>query len=359
MKTADQSNQLAPEDALRLSVLLAGEVHAVRLDERAPALHALTPRGEARIALHPDCRTEQYLMRVRGLLGGHALGSPGGYPVHLKRWTRMGQVGPNKLGALLLLGEAEAVAAVAHAPGLTDELARRAWWAQPTIENARSMLGNPEVARGAMAKPLADFLIEHLPFEEDPAAAMNTVRAVLAAGQPDADGLLALWARARTRPHYFIGFLEYLPDALPGDEPPLECGAAVSSLAATGNAWAIALARACSASGQSFLKAAAAVLEKPAVPDAVYALFDAIGAWCGALAAAPGRAALAHAAPGHAQAIEALSALSALDAAAAAPILGRSSAVGALMRRQLEPVAAPLLARLQALRQTAPTLSHD
>ena len=354
-----KTNELSPEDALRLSVLLAGEVHAVRLDEQVPALHALTPRGEARIALHPDCRTEQYLMRVRGLLGGHALGSPGGYPVHLARWTRMGQAGSNKLGALLLLGEAEAVVAVAHAPGLTDELARRAWWAAPSIENARSMLGNPEVAHGEMGKPLADFLIEHLPFEEDPAAAMNSVRVVLAAGQPDAAGRLALWARARTRPHYFIGFLEYLPDALPGDEQPWDCGAAVLSLAAEGNAWAIALVRACSASGQSFLKAAVAVLEKPAVPDAVYALFDAIGAWCGALAAAPGRAELAHAAPGHVPAIEALSALSGIDAATAVPILGRSSAVGALMRRQLEPVAAPLLGHLQALRQTDPILSHD
>ena len=49
--------------------------------------------------------------------------------MYLQRWTRMGQMRDESLEQLLLLGEPEAVVAVVCAPGLTDELARRAWWA--------------------------------------------------------------------------------------------------------------------------------------------------------------------------------------------------------------------------------------
>jgi hypothetical protein len=173
------TTELASEDALRLAVLMAGEVHAVRIDEGRMELQALTPRGEARVALHANCRAESYLTRVREILGGHALGSPGGYPVHLRRWTRMGQASVRNLEALLKLGEPEAVAAVAPAPALSDERARGAWWARPTVETARVMLEHPAVRAGAMGPVLVDYLVEYLPFEADPVAAMNLVRAVL------------------------------------------------------------------------------------------------------------------------------------------------------------------------------------
>lgn len=334
---------------MRLHVLLAGTVQAVRLDESVPALYALTERGEAKIVLHPNCRTEQYLTRVRELLGGHALGSPGGYPVHLRRWTRMGQASPKSLEAMLLLGETEAVVAVAHTQGLTDELARRVWWAQTSSEVACAMLAHAEVARGAMARTLADYLIEHLPFVEDPLAAMNSVRIMLAAGQPDAAGRQALWQKAKRRPHYFVGFLEHLPDALPGDIPARSCGVALTALADAGNPWATQLRRAYSASGQSFLRAAELALEKPAVPEAVYALLDAIGRWCAPLAGADGRAQLSASLPEHGPALEALAVLAATCASCAEPILTRSTAVGPHMRKKLEPLVAPLLAQLRAL----------
>ncbi|MCK7497635.1 MAG: hypothetical protein MZW92_47775 [Comamonadaceae bacterium] len=140
---------LTPEDSLRLNVLLAGNVEAIRIDDGAMTLHALTERGEARVALHPNCRADQYLLRVREVLGGHALGSPAAIRSICKRWTRMGQAGPKNLEALLLLGEPEAVVAVAHAQTLTDELARRVWWALPTMEIARRMLAREDVARAA------------------------------------------------------------------------------------------------------------------------------------------------------------------------------------------------------------------
>ncbi|MDQ7014773.1 MAG: sulfur reduction protein DsrS, partial [Gammaproteobacteria bacterium] len=117
--------QLSPEDSLRLNVLLAQPLQAVRIDESKPMLYALTERGEARVALTPTCRPDRYIKWVREMFSSHFLGSPSGYPVYLRRWTRMGQAKADSLEKLLLLGEPEAVVAVAQSPALSDELARR------------------------------------------------------------------------------------------------------------------------------------------------------------------------------------------------------------------------------------------
>jgi hypothetical protein len=342
--------ELAAEDALRLNVLLAGELHAVRIDEGAMMLHALTPRGEARIALNRNCRADLYLMRVRELLGGHALDSPGGYPVHLRRWTRMGHASPKNLAALLTLGEPEAVIAVALAPTLDDELARRAWWALPTMEVARSMLEHAAVRRGSMGPVLAGFLIEHLPFEEDPILAMHSIRAVIGAGLLDATAAEQLWAKARRRPHYFIGFLEHRPDALPGTTS-RQFPAELLALAAVGEPWARLLARCHAASGQSFLAATEMVMEKPPAQDAVYLLLDIVGNYFSALR---GSEIPPHLQGEYLRQAQAMAALAGLSSDSAAPILTRTSAVGPLMRRHLEPLFAPLQEHLRVLRGIAP-----
>src|SRR3989339_1658980 len=108
------NDELSPEDELRLNVLFNTELLAVRIDESNMTLWALTPQGEASVPLKPNERSDRYLKRVRELLSGHALGSPGGYPVHLTRWTRHGQMEGVNLGKLLLTGEPEAVVAVVH-----------------------------------------------------------------------------------------------------------------------------------------------------------------------------------------------------------------------------------------------------
>ena len=134
---------LSAEDNLRLNVLLAQELHAVRIDESKMIVFALTAKGEAKIPLNAIGKDEAYIKEVKSLFSTHVMGSPGGYPVYLKRWTRMGQAKADSLSYLLLLGEPEAVVAAVHASGLTDELAARAWWAMPTSENARRMLEKP------------------------------------------------------------------------------------------------------------------------------------------------------------------------------------------------------------------------
>ncbi|HHO67588.1 MAG TPA: sulfur reduction protein DsrS, partial [Gammaproteobacteria bacterium] len=142
--------ELSAEDALRLNVLLANPLQAVRIDESSMTVHALSEDGEASVKLNPRGRDDQYLKRVRELLSAQILGSPGGYPVFLRRWTRMGQARDDSLEQLLLLGEPEAVVAVVHAAGLTDEIARRAWWAMPVADNARRMLEKADIVRGSM-----------------------------------------------------------------------------------------------------------------------------------------------------------------------------------------------------------------
>jgi hypothetical protein len=340
------STELSAEDSLRLAVLMAGEVHAVRIDEGALTLLALTPKGEARVALNANCRPETYLTRVREMLGGYALNSPRGYPVHLRHWTRMGQSSAKNLEALLKLGEPEAAAAVAYAPALTDELARRVWWALPTIEAARAMLGHDQVRQGVMGRVLADFLVEHLPFEAEPIEAMNIVRVVLATGLLDQAVRLSLWQKARRRPHYLVGFLESLPEALPVE-------AAARSLppelaAQADNPWVAMLARCCSPMGQAWLKAAELALDKAPVHEAIYLLFDLVGGYFGAVRGMAGRDVLA----GFEAEGEAMAALSTVSNRDAEALLVRTTAVGALLRRKIDPLVAPLLGHLRTLQGT-------
>jgi len=345
--------ELSPEDALRLHVLLAGEVQAVRIDEGAQTLFALTPKGEARIPLHRNCRPDLYVQRVRELLGGQAMGSPGGYPVHLMRWNSMGQSSARSLEALLKLGEPEAVRAVAQSSAMNDELARRVWWALPTMEVARYLLAHPAVCTGSMGQVLADFLIEHLPFEEAPVQAMNAIRAVVGARLIDADKAAQLWVKSKHRPHYFLGFLEHRPDDLP-PEPARVLTASLHEhlvqTGAAGDAWAQALLRCHGASGQSFLRAMSLVLDKPPAPETVHLALDLLG---GYFARVRGAALTGHWPEALQREAAAMAALAALSHADAQPILSKTTAVGPLMRRHLEPVLAPVLAQIHILRGRA------
>ncbi len=371
-------HELSSEDALRLNVLMtANPVQAVRIDTNSMTLHALTEAGEARIPLHPNCRAEQYLQRVKEFLGGHALGSPGGYPVYLQRWTRMGQTSDKNLAALLLLGEPEAVVAVAHAPGLTDELARRAWWCQPTMEMARWMLEKEAVIQGGMGRVLADFLIEHLAFEENPDNRMHTIRLVLYGRLADAVLLQKLWRMARQVPYYYIGFLEFMGDELPPDAPARPLPDALAALAAAGNPYARLYADTLSAHGQTYLMAASEVLQKPSTHLVVYALLDAfkrrylsldapleadrledlqgqVQALCADGAQRPATLSeVLDALPAERRGIQAMLTLSGLSGKVADPYLLRTTAVGALMRRKIEPLVKPIQGEIRILQGAA------
>ncbi len=366
--------ELTSEDALRLNVLLANGAQAIRIDEADMTLYALTARGEAAIPLHPEGRKETYLRLVRELLSGHALGSPGGFPVYLRNWTRSGQPMGDNLDKLLLLGEPEAVVSVAYSPKLTADLARLAWWALPVADNARRMLERECVADAPIGKVLADHLIEHLPFESSPHIRMDTVRIVLHPGLIDEGARLRLWNKASGDNAFYVPFLLRAPDDLPGGHSPHgereSLLPLLTSLAQAGNPWAALLLRVMSGSGQAFLRAAGEVVARPADQDVAGAAFNAVAGYFAAVRVrengfgnidallAEAEALLDNAAAGEvlAQApalrdeLRAMLLLAHIDAELARSILSRTTAAGTLLRRKLEPLTAPMLRQMALLR---------
>jgi hypothetical protein len=379
--------ELSREDALRLNVLLAGEPYAIRIDESAMTVHGLSERGEAQIKLNPCGRSDQYLRLVRETISGHVLGSPGGYPVYLKRWTRMGQARNESLAQLLKLGEPEAVSAVVHAPGLTEALARRAWWAVPSAENARSMLQREAVVNSTLGPELAAFLVEYLPFETEPSTTVETVRLVLQ--QPSlvsAELRQGIWNKAKQKTTYQVGFLLACPDHLPEPRAPrsdvqqsIRC---LESLLAASNPFAQQLVRVWSANGQSFLHAAEQVLRKPADQDVVLLLFKAMSDYfqsvrigdepeadmetlmmdaarfCADDGAIDSEQNVAlrrvlQCCPERKPDIESMLVLARLGYPAVRPVFSRTTAIGGLMRRKLEPVTRHLFTCLHQLQGRA------
>ena len=351
------NEELSPEDSFRLEVLLAQDLKAVRIDESNLVLHALTDQGEASIPLAPNCKPDKYLRLIRELLSGHALGSPGGYPVYLSRWTRHGQMEGINLGKLLLTGEPEAAVAVVYSPALTDELARYAWWTLPTIENARLMLRRDAVAQGEMGRVLADFLVEHLPFlQDDHVGIMDTVAVLLHSGTLTKAHLEATWKRGKRSNTFYVAFLEMAAGDLPSPRPAHPdqdaAQAALADQIAAGQPTSLALERALSAQGQTFLAASAEILERPETQEVVTRTLNAIGRYFSGGADwqedidQPGRDACQQFAP----ALEAAARLARVSEAPVKPVFARSTAIGSLMRRKIEPVVAPIMADIRLLR---------
>ncbi|MFV2061069.1 MAG: sulfur reduction protein DsrS [Gammaproteobacteria bacterium] len=207
--------ELSSEDNFRINILLHQNAHAIRIDESKMVVFGLTEKGEAKVPLNPNCRDDKYIKKVRELISSHVLGSPGGYPVFLGRWTRMGQTKDESLEQLLLLGEPEAVVAVVHAAGISNEIARRAWWSMPTSENARRMLEKQTVVDGDMGSVLAEYLIEYLPFEVDAREMIESIRLVLQGDLINEKQKMALWSKAKRKNSFYVGFMMTKPDDIP------------------------------------------------------------------------------------------------------------------------------------------------
>ncbi len=271
---------LSDQDKLRLNVLLAQSLQAIRIDESRMELHALSDKGEAKINLHANCKDDKYLKLVRQWLSTHILGSPGGYPVYLRRWSRMGQARDNSLEKLLLLGEPEAVVAVVHASGLTNEIARRAWWCAPSSETARCLLESKPVASGTIGPELADFLVEFLPFEESSKAMMDSVRLILQPGLIEEKTKLDIWKRAKRRNTFYVGFIRQCPESLPLEASAHSHHEIVKQLTED-NVIANKLNRLFSRQGQAALETIKIVLTKPNDQDVAVEIFNTIGEYCG------------------------------------------------------------------------------
>ncbi len=363
---------LSSEDALRLNVLLANNPQAIRIDESSMTLYGLSEKGEAKVALNPNCRDDLYLRKVREVLSGHVLGSPGGYPIYLKRWSRMGQTRDENLEHLLLLGEPEAVVAVTCASGLSDELARRAWWTCQDPDNARRMLNTPAVVEGAMGPELARFLIEYLPFETEPLLMIENLRLSLQPGLISETERAELWKRCNRKPSYYLGFLASRPEDLPvglaartlseGEK------SALQRLAEAGNPFAQQYLRVITEAGQAFLATVLKVMEKPANQDVVTLLLDVVRQYLSPLRPEgdpdltlealmrqveskppPALSDCIGTVPDKAEELHNLYLLSGLGYGVVRPVFSKTDAIGSLMRKKLEPVFSPLRLKLESL----------
>jgi hypothetical protein len=373
--------ELSSEDLLRLNVLLANDIEAIRIDEQHMTVYGLSRGNEARIPLSPNCRPEKYLRLVREMLSSHVLGSPGGYPVFLQRWTRMGQAREAQLDKLLLLGEPEAVVAVAGAAGLSDDLARRAWWAMPTADIARRLLEKDVVVKGRMGQELAAHLVEYLPFETEPLTVIATIRLILQTGLIDSEARERIFRLGTHRNAYHIGFLDAAPDDLPQPLPARDDYAGyrdrLAALVEHGNTLAAFLAKLLDAPGQTFLAVSEAQLQHPVDKYTVAALMDIIGNYfrparysaesAGEIEAALQSTqilmasardelkALLEGVPELRGEIGAMLTLAHSGERLVTPIIAVTTASGTLLRRKLEPVVDPLLQQYGVLRKITPS----
>jgi hypothetical protein len=287
----------------------------------------------------------------------------------------MGQMRDESLEQLLLLGEPEAVVAAVCAPGLTDELARRAWWAMEDAGNARQMLKKAPVVEGRMGPVLAEYLVEHLPFETEPEQQIETVRLVLQPGLLDQAEVEGLWRKAQRKPAYYVGFVLACPDSLPVQAAPHplldELGEVLDGQLAAGNPVAGLLERVLSGPGQAFVDTVFKVFDKPSNQEVVNLGLHAVASYfAAARPEGPADATVedlieegsdwlrrndaARAVvelPGvQAQMPRALRVLSGLGYGVVRPVFRDSTAIGSLMRRKLQPVLAPVLEQLAGLR---------
>ena len=155
-------------------------------------------------------------------------------------------------------------------------------------------------------------------------------------------------------------FLELCPDTLPQTKPARADFEAQRVVLVTlpDNAYAIMLSKALSDQGQTFLYATGVILDRPEVQEVVNHCLQALSQWCAPLrnrdevARDTARTALLAAAPALAAECAALDALAAVDEETVRPIFIKTTAIGSLMRRKIEPIVTPLLAQIGVLRKT-------
>ncbi|MDO8595878.1 MAG: hypothetical protein Q7R45_04555, partial [Sulfuricaulis sp.] len=264
--------------------------------------------------------------------------------------------------------------------GLSDDLARRAWWAMPTADIARRLLEKDVVVKGRMGQELAAYLVEYLPFETEPLTVIATVRLILQTGLIDTEARGRIFRLGTHRNVYHIGFLDAVPDELPHPLPARDDYAGyrnrLAALVEHGNALAAFLAKLLDAPGQTFLAVSETQLQHPVDKYTVAALMDIIGnyfrpARCAAEPAGEIDAALKctetlmasardelkallEGVPELRGEIGAMLTLAHTSERLVTPIIAVTTASGTLLRRKLEPVVNPVLQQYAVLRKIAP-----
>ncbi len=375
--------QLSSEDNLRLNVLLAQQIKAVRIDLSKNIVYAITKKGEAKVQLSPTCGDGMYIKLVKELFSTNILGTPGGYPIFLKRWTRMGQANDASLENLLKLGEPEAVTAVIHAAGLTAELAEHAWWCEQSSANARVMLKRTAVAQSEFGKQLAHFLLEFLAYEERQRDIVESIKVVLQPNLISEEQRMELWKKAKRKNTFYVGFLSGLAYDLPVTEKenPNYQTVKANFSAISSTPCSDMLLFILSDKGQTWLSILTLVLKKPINQDVVFDVLNSIRDllhpiapdeikrrylddvnitlknldFNSASSIKKGHLMVADNLPKEAVAyLEHLLYLSMVSEQIALPILSVSEAIGTVMRKQIQPITEPILYSIQQLLLLSP-----
>lgn len=217
--------EVEQQDLFKLNILLTS-ARAIRIDTYKLEVIGLTQSGEEKIIkLTPNIDSTQYIKAVQQFLIEKVLGSMGGYPAYLQRWSKMGHVDSANLANLLKIGDIGATIAVANSKYLSAELLPLVWWcATNTDEQAEVgwyLLVRPEFLASDTSKDIAQFLLEFLPFSENPLDLLNTTNAILQEGLLSEEKVAKLW-RSGGRKHYIlVAFLERKKGRLPDDGLPV------------------------------------------------------------------------------------------------------------------------------------------
>jgi len=369
---------LSNEDNLRMNVLLHQELQAIRIDESKMIVYGLSEKGEAKVPLKANCKDEVYIKQIKELISTHVLGSPGGYPIFLRRWTRMGQSRTNEsLERLLLLGESEAIVAVVNSDEVTNEIARRAWWAMPTAANARCLLRHKDVVEGDMGKELAEFLVEFLPFEEEPRAMIESARLVLQKNLIAQDVQDSLWKKGQRKNALLVGFLITLPDSLPVESKEHKTLNDLEEklISLKDNNYSNLVLRLLNKEGQAYLATIESVMKKPSNQDVIISLLKTIREYFEN--ARPNDVeyqdieillsdankyidvtatqlddlkAILDLLPELSSVIKGIIILSMVGESLTSPVFSRTDAIGSLMRKKIDHITSPLLKEVSNLR---------
>jgi len=213
---------LTPEDTLRLNVLIS-TCEAIRVDIYKLVVVGLTKdKKEQAINLNPDGDSSKYIQAVQKLLVSKVLGSMGGYPSYLKRWSRMGQVSSSNLSSLLKIGNIEAVVAVANSQNLNSEVLDLVWWCATNTDQqaeiGRFLLTRDFVVKHAVGKQIANYLLEFLPFTDDTTQLIDTTNLLLQDDLISQESKDRLWKQGMRKTAFLVGFIERMTDNLPNND---------------------------------------------------------------------------------------------------------------------------------------------
>lgn len=253
----------------------------------------------------------------------------------------------------------------------------------PTAANARCLLRHEDVINGDMGKELAEFLVEFLPFEEEPRAMIESARLVLQKDLISNETRNSLWKKGQRKNALLVGFLKTLPDELPVDTAEHQMYAQFQDkyVSLDENRFVKIILRLLKKEGQAYLDTIEAVMKKPSNQDVVLLLFKTINTYFESvrpnendyqdidiLLADTNKYIdvtatqfddlkdILTTSPELSQIIKSILILSLINESMLAPVFARTDAIGSLMRKKIAHIVSPLLNEITNIKNNFTTL---